>query len=123
MTQAMKPCPFCLGEVRIALIGDDESRWFVTRGFGDGACECRVFMESRRFNKRDSSEEVERIRKELISAWNNRAERTCLMAHARWDDGQCTWGCRCSACGDRFEHETGETWRFCPNCGARVEVG
>ena len=47
--------------------------------------------------------------------------RTCRMVHARWDNGECVWGCKCTACGDRFTYETGGTWEYCPNCGARVE--
>ena len=39
-------------------------------------------------------------------------ERTCRMVRARWDDGECVWGCRCTACGDRFTYETGTTWRY-----------
>lgn len=118
--EELKPCPFCGGEVRIALIEDDDCKWFVTRGLGDGACRCRVFMESRRFDRRYSDDDIDQIKRDLIDDWNRRAERTCRMVDARWDDGQCTWGCRCSACGDRFEHETGKMWRFCPNCGAKV---
>lgn len=47
-------------------------------------------------------------------------ERTCMLTHVRWDDGMCTWGVKCSECGARFEHETGECWRYCPSCGAEV---
>lgn len=47
-------------------------------------------------------------------------ERTCMLTHERWDNGMCAWGVECSECGARFEHETGERWRYCPNCGARV---
>ena len=47
-------------------------------------------------------------------------ERTCALTHRSWDDGMCTWGVECSECGARFEHETGECWRYCPRCGAKV---
>lgn len=47
-------------------------------------------------------------------------ERTCHMRDARWDDGQCTWGCICSECGAKHEHERSGWMNFCPNCGARV---
>lgn len=47
-------------------------------------------------------------------------DRTCRMHDARWDDGQCTWGCICSECGAKHEHERGGWMNFCPNCGARV---
>lgn len=45
---------------------------------------------------------------------------TCHMERADWDDGTCTWGCICSACGKKFEHETGRGWHYCPKCGAEV---
>lgn len=52
---------------------------------------------------------------------NGVAERgTCRMEYAVWDDGTCVWGCICSACGKRFEYETGEGWNYCSNCGAEV---
>lgn len=46
-------------------------------------------------------------------------ERTCHMRDTRWDDGQCTWGCICSECGARHEHNRGKWLNYCPNCGAR----
>lgn len=47
-------------------------------------------------------------------------ERTCRMRDANWDDGQCTWGCICSKCGAKHEHEHSGWMNFCPNCGAKV---
>ena len=47
-------------------------------------------------------------------------ERTCTLTNRRWDHGMCTWGVECSECVARFEHETGECWRYCPSCGAKV---
>lgn len=47
-------------------------------------------------------------------------ERTCYMRDASWDDGQCTWGCICSACGAKHEHKRSGWMNFCPNCGAKV---
>ena len=46
--------------------------------------------------------------------------RTCRMHDANWDDGQCTWGCICSECGAKHEHERSVWMNFCPNCGAKV---
>lgn len=45
---------------------------------------------------------------------------TCEMTDASWDNGECTWGCICSACGAHIEHEKGRFLDYCPNCGARV---
>lgn len=47
-------------------------------------------------------------------------ERTCKMVETRWDNGQSVWGCQCTQCGEKFEYENGHTWRFCPECGAKV---
>lgn len=47
-------------------------------------------------------------------------ERTCRMHDASWDDGRCTWGCICSECGAKHEHERSGWMNFCPNCGAKV---
>lgn len=64
---------------------------------------------------------------EAAERWNARASeedrrtvRTCHMRDASWDDGRCTWGCICSACGARHEHERSRWMNFCPNCGAKV---
>lgn len=40
---------------------------------------------------------------------------------AHWDDGQCTWGCICEACGAHFEHEHSSGMNYCRNCGAENE--
>lgn len=48
-------------------------------------------------------------------------ERACKLEECSWDNGQCTWGCRCTTCGHKFEHTRGTTWKDCPHCGARVE--
>lgn len=47
-------------------------------------------------------------------------EHTCQLEECSWDNGQRTWGCRCTTCGCKFERTRGTTWRHCPNCGARV---
>ena len=48
---------------------------------------------------------------------------TCTMEDSHWDDGQCTWGCICSACGAKHEHECSRYLKFCSQCGARVVDG
>ena len=45
---------------------------------------------------------------------------TCEMTDASWDNGECTWGCICSACDAHIEHEQGRFLDYCPSCGARV---
>lgn len=45
----------------------------------------------------------------------------CELSEANWDDGQCTWGVICSACGARHEHTHGYGWNFAPCCGKAVK--
>ena len=71
----LKPCPFCGGEVSIALKGNNYVQWFVTRGFGENKCTCRVFMESDLFTKGDSDSVKNMVKNKLIEAWNRRAEQ------------------------------------------------
>ena len=68
----LKPCPFCGGEVAIALKGTDYVQWFVTRGFGKNKCTCRVFMESKLFLSDDSDEDKAKVKDKLVKAWNRR---------------------------------------------------
>lgn len=73
MPNEFKPCPFCGGEVSIALCGDGfDAWWFITRGHGENACKCRLFMESEKFNK--DSEMADFVADDLIAAWNRRAD-------------------------------------------------
>lgn len=76
--EKLKPCPFCGGEVSIALTGCVTTNWFfITRGHSKDKpnCKCRVFMNSERYfiDCMDTKEAQERARKDLIKAWNTRA--------------------------------------------------
>lgn len=125
MGDELKPCPFCGGEARIhskvLAEGFDSGYWAVCDECGKGD------------TLPHESEE------EAAAAWNARAAvadeqlamavhdgrawqavRECKLEECGWDNGQCTWGCRCTACGDKFEHTSGITWNFCPSCGAKV---
>lgn len=68
----LKLCPFCCGEVSIALKGEKYVQWFVTRGFGENKCTCRVFMGSDLFAKSDSDSVKNKVKNKLIEAWNRR---------------------------------------------------
>lgn len=70
------PCPFCGGEVAIALIDNTETQqeWFITRGVGGNRCKCRLFMESHYFQDFDEEEKKKR-KEELVSAWNKRIDK------------------------------------------------
>lgn len=46
---------------------------------------------------------------------------TCQMVECTIDHGSRSWGMRCTACGEEFEHmRPSYGWRYCPNCGAEV---
>jgi hypothetical protein len=70
----LKPCPFCGGKVRVAKTGDgDQLWWFVTRATEAGKCTCRVFMESMCFYPDTPQEEKQKLKRDLVEAWNRRA--------------------------------------------------
>ncbi len=69
----LKRCPFCGGEVTIAESGDHLTSWmFITRGNGKNRCKCRVFMESKPYGFDYSAADKEKVKKDLIEAWNSR---------------------------------------------------
>ena len=87
--EQLKPCPFCGGEVSIALCGDGfDAWWFITRGHGENACKCRLFMESEKFNK--DSEMADFVADDLIAEWNRRADAVPVV--------------RCEECSNKEEH-------------------
>ena len=140
MSNELKPCPFCGSESAPHVTDcietmvchniaecEDETLFWVTCSVLRGGCGAEAGYVR---NKADA-----------IAAWNARAAvtdeqfsmaihderawqavRECEMCEAHWDDGECVWGCRCSECGHRFAYETGSTWNYCPNCGAKVVV-
>lgn len=71
----LKPCPFCGGEVKIAIKGyGKEKCMFITRGISRTKrnCKCRVFMEGEPY-RTDEGCSLEKIRNDLVEAWNRRA--------------------------------------------------
>lgn len=76
----LKPCPFCGGKVRIAETRDGcQLWWFVTRGMEKNKCTCRVFMESECFFPETPTKEKQKMKQDLIEAWNRRAENEELL--------------------------------------------
>ena len=114
--QELKPCPFCGGEARLMSGAYRDGGYMENTAFVY-CTECMV----QTYQEHDCmpSNEVDDL---AIEVWNRRTERTCRMTDTHWDNGQCTWGCVCSACDAHLEHEFGRYLNFCPNCGARVEV-
>ena len=71
--EELKRCPFCGGEVAIAEAGDNLTSWmFITRGNGKNGFKCHVFMESKNYYFNSSEKDKERIKADLIEAWNKR---------------------------------------------------
>ena len=69
----LKPCPVCGGKVVIAETCCDSKMWmFVTRGRGDNKCKCRIFMESKTYLIDTPESKRQKIKKDLIEAWNKR---------------------------------------------------
>lgn len=73
MSEELRECPFCGGEVTVALGGDEERGfYFITRGIKENRCDCRVFMESERFYHDEDKEVKEKAKIDLIKRWNRR---------------------------------------------------
>lgn len=69
----LKRCPFCGGEVAIDEASGYLTSWMlITRGNGKNGCKCRVFMESKPYSFGHSAAVKEKIKKDLIEAWNKR---------------------------------------------------
>lgn len=69
----LKRCPFCGGEVAIAETGNGARKWmFISRARGENKCSCRIFMESEEYWFDCTKKDKEKIRANLIEAWNKR---------------------------------------------------
>lgn len=127
----LEPCPFCSdGGKPVAFVEPDgyqEHGGNVHRGYV-GCRICGMGLELFRCDNEipaewwgEGDEEAPSgFLRHLVNVWNTRYDRTCQMIECRWGDGSCTWGCKCSDCGEKFEHTRGRTWSYCPNCGAEV---
>ena len=93
----LKPCPLCGGSVSIALMGN-QLKWFsITRGTGEDKCTCRLFMQSDLLPMDPTTEDEERIKKQLADSWNTRKpmerileqlEEEINCAKSLWDDSE-----------------------------------
>lgn len=110
----MKPCPFCgrpaqLRHKKDSLRGDS-----YTIRCGDTKCVGRTY----RFFRTET---------QAIKAWNMRVIETApdvdaaIPQRGEWENG-----CECSVCGMAYgprNEAQKKHYRFCPNCGARMEGG
>ena len=77
MILELKPCPFCGGEVSMALTGQGVINWlFITRGNSKHKknCSCRLFMKSDIYfiDRTDAKQAAKKAAKDLVEAWNRR---------------------------------------------------
>lgn len=115
MSEELKPCPFCGGEAVLK----SNTLTVGSRHLAFAECSCSTCGTSKAGVSKagHSGEDAEAM---AVERWNHRIERTCHMTDMHWDNGQCTWGCVCSACDAHLEHEKGRYLSYCPNCGAKV---
>lgn len=120
----LKPCPFCKGEIKTAVITFDEK--FYEPPYEAWYLEHTDIVAA--FDKHCPIPTTDRFydtEAEAIEAWNSRAERTCRMELTDLSSGSAyhdVW--LCCACGEQVEQHTvmgkSEPPNYCPNCGARV---
>lgn len=101
----LKPCPFCGGEAEC-------NKWWSATIAGKYATVC---------TKCSCGTDYYYTEAEAISAWNTRAERTCINVGCYIDATRF----KCSECGyngwTKYANDGRDRVpRFCPNCGAKV---
>lgn len=100
----LKPCPFCGGSAKSWHTRDDF--WCSGRaGCANEDCYIRPVVRG--------TDELA-----AINLWNTRYEPTCHWKENKrdWDD---SWN---TSCGEYLTWEPFGTPKYCPGCGARVEV-
>lgn len=140
MSEELKPCPFCEGEVSVVVLDDEGNirdkeyerdpysglSYAVAHDDPNGACPIATYDEPLPwlYDSRDA----------VVHAWNRRAERTCRVEAERRKLSQTQTAVvkTCSGCGFEFGVEKENTLPFevtlnvvvppnyCPHCGARV---
>lgn len=99
MSETLKPCPFCGGEVFMSVSDYGDTHYWRVHCNGG---KCPFYVSA-----------VFYTEAEAVKAWNTRAERTCRNSA----DAPSIF--RCSEC-QLAEFDFGK-WNYCPNCGARIE--
>ena len=121
MSEELKPCPFCGSEyTQVRYMGGklQETSAF-SSGYRGECCDCG-FLTAAFYTEA-----------EAVKAWNTRSERTCHNDNA---EGSFV----CSECGAHvrdtyvgvsygdengkrwYSTSTGQSFKYCPNCGVKV---
>lgn len=77
MSARHKRCPFCGGKVYVNTMRDGNEAWFYLSHMAKlkDPIECRVFMESEKFDRRATDAEIKAARSALFAKWNRRCEQ------------------------------------------------
>ena len=81
------------------------------RDLSDGRGLCRIIMED------DFKKAIKKMPKGIVAD-------VATVRHGRWvEKEKYTFGIMfdCSLCGNRIL-DTGHTWKYCPNCGAKMDL-
>ena len=108
MSEELRECPHC-GATRGLYTLDEygglcADNDLITQIFCDN---CKSAFENERANNG----------KELIEAWNTRADRICSIEDVTSGYTETNWG-KCSRCGEKFPYQSNVV--ACPCCGAKV---
>ena len=131
----LKPCPFCGRKAELHYYEIDEPFTFTECGYEIYCCHCGIRFKER-LNRIPQFDEKADIKKQnLIERWNRRVNDGVESNEADRPQGE--WiGCRhedsewlspmadfykCSICGKRVNLFQMRSYRFCPNCGARMK--
>jgi len=116
----LKPCPFCGAKAVICRLNDGKGLYGYAIGCERTTINCPGAMPmTKYFHTYDLA----------VEEWNRRVtERTCRFNVVIDQDPTLLRRgniCECDACGYRCAYGfiVDERFKFCPNCGARIEVG
>jgi len=90
MTEKLKECPFCGGEVEVGSSGGDKTHWLIW-------CKCGLAQAETHCGYGDTKEEI-------IKAWNTRKETKPFLCKCRNDEAITLKAinddfCKCPRCG------------------------
>ena len=104
--QELKPCPCCGSAIGLYVLQDEK--------YGEWSVFCDICKTSLHNENHCDT------RDDAISAWNRRAERTCLMEYNEEWSGDELYPTECYNCSECHYMTNDGMPSYCPNCGARV---